>query len=442
MKTLLAILTFYYALLSIVPFLRSKRSIMILLWVPKLFAGALSPIIGIISGLGAILGLTRRNWKLAGAGILGAGLAAKFIADIPASQDQFETAFGADWQERIPTSLQPFLLPRRWSLLTKAPGDIEFQRNVIIGKNPKTDKVLLADLWQPQSGTPRTSLGVIYAHGSGWRVGDKDLGTRTFFQRLAGQGHVVLDIAYTLWPQADIPTMVTEVNQAVLWMKENGATYGVDPECIVLMGGSAGGHLALMAAYTPNHPAFQPSADAGDTSVRGVVAFYPVVDILSILSQAKEWHSSNSLIDKAVNTMLARIFMFQTEDLMWDDNSVMESLEQEMAEMVGGDPDEILETYRLLSPIHNVDPQCPATLLLQGRDDSLVPAQDVRRLQWELQAADVPVIMIEFPHTEHAFDLVLPQVSPVAQTAAYNVERFLALLICPERMPSAPPKKT
>jgi len=114
MKTFLTILTFYYALLSIVPFLRSKdRSVRILLWVPKLFAGALSPIIGIVCGLGAVLGLTRRNWKLAGAGILGAGLAAKFVADIPASQDQFETVFGPDWQERIPTSIQPFLLPRR-----------------------------------------------------------------------------------------------------------------------------------------------------------------------------------------------------------------------------------------------------------------------------------------------------------------------------------------
>jgi len=432
MKTFLAILTFYYSLLSIVPFLRPKdRPIGILLWVPKLFAGALSPIIGIICGLGAILGLTRKNWKLAGTGILGAGLAAKFIADIPTSQDQFETAFGSDWQERIPTSLKPYLMPRRWSLLTKAPGDVEFQRNVVIGKNSKTGKVLLADLWQPQPGTPRTSLGVIYAHGSGWRVGDKDLGTRTFFQRLAGQGHVILDIAYTLWPQADIPTMVTEVNQAVLWMKENGGAYGVNPERIVLMGGSAGGHLALLAAYTPNHPAFQPPADAGDTSVRGVVAFYPAVDFLSIQSQAKEYlYSSNSLMDKAVISMLARIFTFQTEDPVWDYNSVMESLEQYIAEMVGGDPDEILETYRLLSPIQHVDPQCPATLLLQGRDDSVVLAEDVHRLQRELQAADVPVVMIEFPHTEHAFDLVLPQISPVAQTATYDVERFLALLIC------------
>jgi hypothetical protein len=35
---------------------------------------------------------------------------------------------------------------------------------------------------------------------------------------------------------------------------------------------------------------------------------------------------------------------------------------------------------------------------------------------------------VEFPRTDHAFDLVLPQVSPAAQAAVYDVERFLALM--------------
>lgn len=118
---LLSILTYYYALLSIVPFLRPKnRSVGILLWAPKLFAGALSPIIGLICGLGAVLGLTRRDWKLAGAGILGVGLATKFITDIPTSQDQFVVAFGPDWQERAPIVRRPHLLQRRLSLLTNS----------------------------------------------------------------------------------------------------------------------------------------------------------------------------------------------------------------------------------------------------------------------------------------------------------------------------------
>jgi acetyl esterase/lipase len=260
------------ALLSIVPFVNPEdRSLAALLWLPKLLAGALSPILGIIGALGAVLGLIRRDSKLAGAGILGAALAARYLRDIPASEGQFEAAFGPDGLGRLPN----FVPSRRWSLPTSAPEGVQFQRNVVYGQAPVSGKDLLADLWQPHPGAPRTGLGAIYIHGGGWRIGDKDMATRTFFRRLAGQGHVILDISYTLWPEANIPVMVTEVKQAILWLKENSPAHGVDPERVVLMGGSAGAHLALLAAYTPNPPAFQPTSDSGDTSVRGVVASYP-----------------------------------------------------------------------------------------------------------------------------------------------------------------------
>jgi acetyl esterase/lipase len=52
----------------------------------------------------------------------------------------------------------------------------------------------------------------------------------------------------------------------------------------------------------------------------------------------------------------------------------------------------------------------------------------VQRLHHALVAAGVASVLVEFPRTDHAFDLVLPQVSPVAQAATYDVERFLALL--------------
>jgi acetyl esterase/lipase len=68
-------------------------------------------------------------------------------------------------------------------------------------------------------------------------------------------------------------------------------------------------------------------------------------------------------------------------------------------------------------------------LLLQGADDLFDLAPGVRDLQAKLMEANVPVVWIEFPHTEHGFDLLVPQISPVAQAATYDVERFLAMLI-------------
>lgn len=52
----------------------------------------------------------------------------------------------------------------------------------------------------------------------------------------------------------------------------------------------------------------------------------------------------------------------------------------------------------------------------------------MRTLARKLEDAGVPVVLVEYPQTEHAFDLILPEISPVAQAALYEVERFLALV--------------
>jgi acetyl esterase/lipase len=58
--------------------------------------------------------------------------------------------------------------------------------------------------------------------------------------------------------------MVADIHEAILWMKSRSEELMIDHEKIVLMGGSAGGQLALLAAYTTSHPAFcPPSADKG-----------------------------------------------------------------------------------------------------------------------------------------------------------------------------------
>ena len=275
-----------------------------------MLAGAFSPIHGIICGLGALVGLVRRDWKLASVGLIGVGLSAKFIEEVPESGAQFAEAFGSDWEQKIPAWLVTQMMPVRFSLPAKPAADVQFQQNIQIGQKPQSGKDLLADLWLPNPETTPSGLGLIYAHGSGWRVGDKDMGTRPFFKRLASQGHVVLDIAYSLWPEADLPTMVMEINQAILWMKENAPVYGINPEKIVLMGGSAGAHLSLLAAYAPDETAFQPPDAKGDTTVCGVVAYYPPVDLVAMQTPLEAYaeQSTPKLLEKAADGMIQAIF--------------------------------------------------------------------------------------------------------------------------------------
>ncbi|MGC9333136.1 MAG: alpha/beta hydrolase [Anaerolineae bacterium] len=419
MNRLLAILTASLALLTAVPFLRPRSHAgQAFLWLPKLLGSTLSPVAGLVSALATLVGLASRRWTLAATGLLGAGLAARLIASLPDVDRELAALPGFGGKGPAPGAQGP-PVPAR---LPGRTGGAGFQRDLVLGHNPVSGKVLRADLWPP-SGPGPSGLGLIYAHGSGWRVGDKDMLTRPFFRRLVAQGHLVVDIAYTLWPAASLPAMVAEVNQAILWLKENGPTYGVDPDRIVLMGGSAGAHLALLAAYTPGHPGFWPAGTGGDTSVHGVVAFYPPVDLLELDEEARDaLPPSPGSADRLAQGMLAHLFGAQDgrDGERWMDNLV--------AEMLGGTSAEIPDTYRLLSPIYHAGAHCPPTLLLQNSDDVFGLAPAVRRLHERLRAAGVPSVLLEFPHTEHGFDLLLPQISPTARAAARGVEQCLAWL--------------
>ena len=61
-------------------------------------------------------------------------------------------------------------------------------------------------------------------------------------------------------------------------MRQNIRAYGGDPSFIVVAGGSAGAHLASLAALTPNDPEYQEEMPDVDTAVQGCVAFYGVFD--------------------------------------------------------------------------------------------------------------------------------------------------------------------
>ncbi len=80
-----------------------------------------------------------------------------------------------------------------------------------------------------------------------------------------------------------------------------------------------------------------------------------------------------------------------------------------------------------------VSQDAAAQLLAQGAFgggvDVFGMTGSVRTLHQALRAAGVRSVLVEFPSIDHAFDLVLPQVSPVAQAATYDVERFLVLMV-------------
>jgi acetyl esterase/lipase len=232
---------------------------------------------------------------------------------------------------------------------------------------------LRADVWRPPEGGATTAAGgsggrpaVIVVHGGGWRSGgrgDFPLWNAWFVSK----GYVVFDIDYRLSPPPTWREAPADVGCAVGWVKENAARYDVNPQRVVLMGRSAGAHLALLTAYTHGSVP-EPGCDARyphDTGVAAVVAFYPPTD-------------------------LARLSY----------RGYLPGMDR----FVGGTPKVVPGRYRHLSPVSHVDSRDPPTFLVHGGDDQIVPPGQSELLAHRLRGAGVPHRLVELPWANHTFD--------------------------------------
>lgn len=349
---------------------------------------------------------------------------------VGSSRVDLSRALGPDWEQRITPEQRANMLARGWRGRLPASPEPRLRQDTPFAVLPGSDRVLLCDVWQPP--TDRTSSGVtlIYLHGSAYYVLDKDVGTRPLFRHLVEQGHTVVDVAYRLFPETDVPGMVADALRAVAWVRAHAIELDVDPDRIVLAGGSAGGHLALLAAYAHDDPVLTPAELRGaDLRVRGVASLYGQVSL-----EAMADHTSQQRIcrpddpqpdwtappPRALVRMLganaARLrlqFMTYGGRCDW---------------LVGGTPSEVPERYAQVSVLGHVRPDCPPTLLLHGTHDEMAPVAAVRQLQGRLQEAGVPVTAVYLPHTDHMFDLIGTRWSPAARVAIHVVERFLAAI--------------
>ena len=424
------------ASLSVLLFLQLRWPAPVL-WFLKLYTSALSPFLALVGVFTTVVGLTTGSVVITLIGIYNLMIYLLHIIIVtrpPEVANNFEQAFGVHWQNLInPEQKNHFLTSRTIVKLPTVPNP-RFEQNISFATIPNTDRQLLCDIWQPSSTSRHSGLAFIYLHGSAFYFLDKDLGTRPFFSYLASQGHVIMDVAYRLAPETDIMGMVHDVKRAILWMKENAGIYGIDPNRIVVGGGSAGGHLALLAAYTANDSQFTPMELSGkDTNVSAVVSFYGTTDLEAVYYHTNQHLTTRSTPGrpkKAVPTKMPGwiIKKMGNEYYRLGLNKGFENAGA-LAPLLGGHPDQCPERYAFFSPITHVHPGCPPTLLIHGEDDIMAPVKSTRSLCIRLMEAKIPTIMHILPQTEHAFDAILPRISLSAHNALYDVERFLALMV-------------
>lgn len=237
---------------------------------------------------------------------------------------------------------------------------------------------LTIDAYQPETGGLHPIVVQIY--GGAWRNGAP--GDFAKFARwLAAGGYVVVSIDYRHSPRWRWPAHLDDVMTALAWINTHASEYGGDTSRVVLLGRSAGAHLALLAAYRPT-----------PFRVRGVVAYYAPVDLTDAYRNPPR---PDPLDIRAVEEAF-----------------------------IGGTPDAMADRYAEASPISHVRGGLPPTLLVFGGRDNIVEPRYGRRLRDELVASGNQVSYLEIPWAEHAFDEVFN--GPSSQLALYYTERFIA----------------
>jgi acetyl esterase/lipase len=194
----------------------------------------------------------------------------------PALDGALASGLGIRWRDELDQPLGRELRPNiaRWPALiapVRLPArGVHRMRNIAYGPDGTYQRL---DLYRPRSDEQR-SPALIYFHPGGFFSGRKSREARPLFDRLVRLGWVCAGANYRLGRGGAFPGNLADAKRAVAWLREHAADYGADPGTIFVAGGSAGAHLAVMCALTPNDPTFQPGFEWADTSVAAAVGLY------------------------------------------------------------------------------------------------------------------------------------------------------------------------
>ena len=139
------------------------------------------------------------------------------------------------------------------------------------------DARLKLDVYRPTTGHGPAPV-IVFFYGGSWKSGQR--GTYRFIaQAYASRGYVVVIPDYRLYPQVTFPAFMDDAARAVDWVAGNIAGYGGDPARIVLMGHSAGAHMAALLALDGGYLAAHgrdPAALRGVIGLAGPYWFNPL----------------------------------------------------------------------------------------------------------------------------------------------------------------------
>lgn len=188
---------------------------------------------------------------------------------------------------------------------------------------------------------------VIAIHGGGWRTGSRTE-YKDFQTNMARLGVATAAVQYRLAPQFKFPAPLDDVSAALKFLLDDPEQFKLDPQRVIWMGGSAGGHLALLAGL-----------------------------------QQDDSYQTRLIINVAGPTDL-RTF----ESLESGDAALKQYVSRDSAELLEdllGSTDRTADVYRQASPIEFIRAEGPRIVTFHGEKDDIVPVTQGRTLHEKLK---------------------------------------------------------
>ena len=207
----------------------------------------------------------------------------------------------------------------------------------------------------PEAKTP-TPI-VINIHGGGWNHGEKE--SQSGFGSWFKNGYAVANVEYRLVDVAPAPAAIEDVRCALIYVYKNAKTLNIDTNKIVVMGGSSGGHLALMTGLLGNDKRFDSNCYFyGNIKVAAIINKYGVTDLAPLAA----WKSAKNWLGARFNN-------------------------QKFIESV--------------SPIYYITKESPPIFIVHGDADPIVPYQQSVVLYEKLKAHNVTTEFLTIPGGNH-----------------------------------------
>jgi acetyl esterase/lipase len=228
--------------------------------------------------------------------------------------------------------------------------------NVAYGR----DTLQRMDLHLPANRSADSTPVIVLIHGGGWAGGDKAefAGAVPVLQQKLPQ-YAIVNMNYRLANQTTnhFPTQENDVQAALQFLVDGAAKYGISKN-VVLLGASAGAHLALLQAYKYTTPVMP----------KAIVSFFGPTDMTELYNR-----QSNSYYQMGLRLL------------------------------IGGTPATKPDVFLQASPIHFAGRQKIPTLMLHGVKDGLVPVSQSKALKEKLDKAGIPAELVVYPNEGHGW---------------------------------------